>query len=270
MNSQSPRGALRRVLSFVFGAALFVVATPAQGGDPTEEIKELARQIDEQLQEIDRLLLESARSNQTPKAPREMLKEAAEKSITVQDGIDKLIEKLNEMKDQSGGSSSEDSQQQQQGQQQQQQQDGQSQPQNGGRPGQRRENQTPDFVQQPQQGQQPGEQQGQQQQPGEQQQQQQQQGQQPDGQQPGEQQQPQSGEGQPLGGQEQHAEGQNRTGQLPPDELGPGQPGTGEQAWGELQRYTNFLKNRGVTPKVADKYRKYYEAYLKQKQKGGK
>ncbi|MFN3240601.1 MAG: hypothetical protein ACE37K_03715 [Planctomycetota bacterium] len=224
------------------------------GGDPSKEIKEIAEAVDKQLKEIDRLLLESGKQGQARKAPKQMLEEASETSKIAEDGIDKLIEKLNEMSQQSSSSSSSSQQQQQQQQdQQQQRQQQQGQQQN------RRENQTPDFVQQPQQGEQQGQeqQQGQQQQPG---QNQPQQGQQ----------QPQDGQ-QPRGGQEQRSPGENRPGNAPPeDPTGEGNRGTGANEWGGLQPYLNFLKNRGASPKVPEKYRKYYEAYLKNKAKGDK
>lgn len=221
-------------------------------GDPAREIKEIAESIDEQLREIDRLLLESGKKDQARAVPKDLLQQAHERSQTAEDGIDKLIEKLNEMKNRGGGSGSGDSQQQQQNGQQPQDGQQQGQPQPGqGQPGARRENQTPDFVQQPQPGQQQQGQEGQQQQP-----------------EPG-QPQPQPG-GQPLGGQETPTGGENRPGNNPPQpETGPGQPGTGEGSWGELQPYLNFLRNRGATPKVPEKYRKYYEAYLKNKAGGG-
>lgn len=216
----------------------------AQGQDPMREIQEIARAVDEQLQEIDRLLLESGRRNQARQKPAQLLQQARERSEAVEGGIDRLIEKLNEMKQQSSSSSSEPQDQQQQ-QQDQQQQGGQPRPQQGQQ--NRRENQTPDFQPRPQQGQ--GEPQQGQQQP-----------------QPG---QPQPS-GQPQGGQEIPTGGENTTGNRQPEpELGPGQPGQGEGSWGELQPYVNFLKNRGSQPKVPEKYRKYFEAYLKQKQGTG-
>lgn len=243
--------------AMLFTAALAVPTAPvtAQGADPAKEIQELARRVGEQLEQIDRLLLESSRKNQPRATPTEKLQQAHTTSDAVQTGIDELIDKLNEMKNQSGGGQSQDQQQQQQQQQQDQQQQGQQQQQQGRQ--QRRENETPDFVQQPKEGQQPGEQPSGQQ-PGER----------PDGQQPGQQQQPQNGN--PNGTQQGNDPGQNTTGnrQLEPD-LGPGQKGTGEAGWGELQDYVNFLKNRGSPPKVPEKFRKYWEAYLKNKRGSG-
>ena len=237
--------------------ALPLAQLPAQmgGGDPSTEIKEIAEAIDKQLKEIDELLLESGRKGQSRKKPKELLEQAAEGSEIVQDGIDKLIEKLNDMKNQGGGGGGGggESDQQKPGDPQ----DGQQQPKPGqqGQSGeQRRENQTPDFVQQPKEGEQPGEGQKPQPQPGQNQ--------------PG-QQQPKPGEGDPKGGQETKDGGENRTGKAPPNgATGKGQPGTGEGGWGNLQPYLNFLRNRGASPKVPEKYRKYYEAYLKNKSKG--
>lgn len=231
--------------SRLLGLALFTAPLQlplAAQGDPMHEIQEIARSVDEQLQEIDRLLLESGRKNQARSLPKEMLQKAHEQSEGVEGGIDQLIEKLTQMKNQSGSSSSQGEQQQQQPK------DGQPQP----RPGQgqqnRRENQTPDFVQQPQQGEQQQGQQGEQQQP---------QGQKP------------TPQGQPQGGQEAPGPGQNQVGRTPPEsELGPGQRGQGEGTWGELQPYVNFLKNRGSAPKVPEKFRKYWEAYLKSSKEG--
>lgn len=237
-----------------FAAAALALLLPgarlSAQGDPVQEIKEIAESIDEQLREIDRLLLESGKKDQTRSVPKDLLQQAQEHSRSAEDGIDKLIEKLNEMKNRGGGGGGGG-----ESQQQQQPQDGQSQgqPRPGqGQPGARRENQTPDFVQQPQPGQQQQGQEGQQQQ------------------QPGQQQSQPQPSGQPVGGQEVPTGGENRPGNSPPEqETGPGQPGTGEGSWGELQPYLNFLRNRGATPKVPDKYRKYYEAYLKNKTGGG-
>jgi hypothetical protein len=229
------------------------------GGDPSKEIKEIATAIDRQLKEIDDLLRESGRKGQKRNKPKELLEKAAEGSDTVQDGIEKLIEKLNDMKNQSSQSqpSQDESQDQQDQQGQQQSQDSQSQQgeqQQGQNGQQRRENDNPNFVQQPQEGEEPG-QEGQ-----------------PKGQEgekPGEQQQGQ--DGQPKGGKESKDGGANRTGNKPPNSpTGPGQPGTGEGDWGGLQPYLNFLRNRGSSPKVPAKYRKYYDAYLKNKAKGKK
>jgi hypothetical protein len=241
----------RIVVTFAVALLAAGTAVRAQGIDPAREIQEIARAVEKQLQEIDQLLLESGRKNQSREQPKELLQKARDRAEAVEGGIDKLIEKLNEMKNQGGGGGSSDDQQQQD-QQDQQQQDGQQQRQGQGQRN-RRENQTPDFVKQPQAGEQPKPEP------------------QPQGQpQPGEQQQPQP-QGQPDNGQENPDGGANQRGNQPPQsETGPPNPGTGDGSWGDLQPYMNFLKNRGSRPPaVPEKYRKYWEAYLKQKQSTG-
>jgi hypothetical protein len=258
-------GPFAAVLLFV----AFAGAAPARAQNPdlVREIQEIATRIDQQLQEIDRLLLDSGKKAQPREKPKDMLKTSHERSADVEAGIDALIQKLTEMKNQGSSSQSQSGDQQQQDQQQQDQDQQGKQQQNKGQRGQqpRRENQTPNFVQQPprdQQGQQQGQQQnqpqGQQQQPGEQ----------PQGEQPG--QQPPPGQGNPLGGQDHQGPGENRTGNRQPEpDLGPGQAGQGEGSWGDLPPYVNFLKNRGSAPTtVPAKYRKYWEAYLKSKPGG--
>ncbi|MBL8753479.1 MAG: hypothetical protein JNK15_09275 [Planctomycetes bacterium] len=261
----------RTVASFValLLAGLGLQRPAAAQGDPAREIQEIARAIDEQLQEIDRLLLESGKKGQPRQKPKELLQQANEKSQSVEQGIETLIDKLQQMKNQGGGSGQPDpnqSPQDQQGQPEQQGQ-GQGKPQPGQGQRNRNENQTPDIAerqrngqepgsepqgQQGQEGQKPGEQPGQQNQPG-------QQGQQG-------QEQPVGPDGKPLGGQETKDGGRNTAGNRQPEpDLGPGNRGQGEGSWGELQPYMNFLKNRGsAPPQVPEKFRKYYEAWLKQ------
>ncbi|MGE3172767.1 MAG: hypothetical protein AB7O97_09075 [Planctomycetota bacterium] len=204
--------------------------------DPSREIQELARRIDEQMQEIDRLLLESSKPQGGDTAPKELLKRSREESQTVEQTIDELIVKLQEMQ-QSGGGGQGDSDQPSQGQQggeQQQPQQGQNQ--SNGQPQNRRDSGNPEFMQQPD---------GQPQHEG-------QQGQDP-----------QQGS-QPQGGQENPSDGETMPGMQPPDDgTAPGQPGTDGGEWGNLQPYENFLRNRGSPPKVPEKYRKFWEAYLK-------
>jgi hypothetical protein len=263
-----------RITLALLAATLPATFARAQDPEAMREIQEIARRIDTQLQEIDQLLLESGRKGQERAKPKELLQQAGRQSEAVEGGIDELIDKLNKMKSQGGsGSPDEQSDPSQDPQQQQQQQQRQQQQQQGQQQGQqrnRRENQTPDLVdqrkrdgqegqpEQPQPGQQPGQQQGQQQpQPGEQ----------PGGQQP----QGQPQDGKPEGGQEAKDGGQNRPGGKPDDGgTGPASQGTGDGSWGDLQPYMNFLKNRGSRPPdVPEKFRKYWEAYLKQKQAGG-
>lgn len=234
------------ILVTTFTLATSLAPALAQDPDPRREIQEIARRVDEQLQEIDRLLLESSKKNQPRAKPREMLQQAKERGDTARDGIEKLIEKLNEMKESSSGGEPQDNE----GQSDPKPNEGdqpQPQPQQGQR--NRRENQTPEMIEQ-------------------QRKQQQQQGQQSGGEQPMNQPKP---DGQSQGGEENPTGGQNTPGtQRPESETGPGNPGTGEGSWGELQPYMNFLKNRGSRPpQVPEKFRKYWEAYLKSKQGQG-
>jgi hypothetical protein len=224
--------------AFVAAALLAAFTTPAMPAqdDPIREIQEIAKAIDEQMQEIDRLLLESGKRNQDRSKPKELLQKAAEAGTGVEQGIDQLIEKLTKLKNESGQPQQSEGEPQDKPQ-------GQQRPQSGQQQGNRRENQNPDFVPQPPQGEQPG-----------------QQCQKPE---------PKPGEGQPQGGQESPDKPENRTGNRQPEpELGPGNPGQGDETWGELQPYVNFLKNRGSAPKVPERYRKYWEAYLKNRQAG--
>jgi hypothetical protein len=218
-----------------FGAVWLLIAAPGMAQDPMREIKEIADAVEQQMQEIDRLLLESSKRNQGRQKPREMLQQASERGAEVEQRIDELIEKLTEMKNQ-GGSGSGDGKQEKPGDKPQ----GQG-GQQGGQQGTRRENQTPDFVQQPQQGADPN-------------------GQQPD---------QKPGGGQPQLGQDSKQKPENRPAHDPPQsETGPGQRGEGDETWGNLPDYVNFLKHRGSSPKVPEKYRKYWEAYLKNRQDG--
>lgn len=256
-----------RMHSFLIVALAAVAAPTASlraqfGGDPQREIQEIAESIDKQLKEIDRLLLESGKAGQSRAKPREMLEQAAEGTRIVEHGLDKLIEKLQDMSNQSSNSRS--SGQQSSGQQSQSEPSQSGQGQMGRSDGNRRENQTPEFIDQGQrEGQQQGEQQGQQ--PGEQEGQQQgQEGQQD------QQSQNQQQNGNPQQGQESRTGGQNQTGNNPPQSpIGPGNRGDGQGSWGELQPYLNFLRNRGTSPEVPAKYRKYYEAYRKGKAEKG-
>ena len=147
------------------------------------------------------------------------------------------------------GQPSQDQEDQQNGQQGEQQQNNQQDGQQSRGQRQRRENDSPQFVPQPDENQQPSA-----------------------DRKPGDQQQQPSGtKDQPLGGQDSKDGGKNTRGNKPPNSpTGKGQPGTGAASWGDLQPYLNFLRNRGASPQVPEKYRKYYEAYLKNKVKGRK
>lgn len=232
-------GALRWLTTPCCLLLALLLARPGLAQDPdlAREIQEIAARVAGQLEEIDRLLLEAARRNQARSAPKQALQQTIERGRAVEQGIDELIDKLQQMKNQGGGGQPQDSQDQQQ--QDQQNQQGQQDRQQRGRQN-RRENQTPDIVPQGQ---------NQQQQPGQQQ---------PE---------PRPADGRPEGQDAGVGPGENRPARSPTEsETGPGSPGQGSESWGELQGYQNFLKHRGSAPKVPEKYRKYWEAYLKQKQ----
>ena len=89
--------------------------------------------------------------------------------------------------------------------------------------------------------------------------------------QPGEQEAKTQPTGEPKGGQESQDEGQNRQPAKPTEgETGAGSEASGAEEWGDLPPYLNSLKNRGSTPRVPPKFRKYWEAYLKSKRKDAK
>lgn len=244
------------------GAALLA---PLRAQDPEllRELQEIATRVEGQLREIDRLLLEAAQKGQPRQKPKAMLEQTAEQSRAVESGIDALIDKLQQMKNQSSSSSSSSSQDQQQQQQQSQQdqQDQQQQPQQQQQQRNqrnRRENQNPEFVQQPGQEQQP------QPQPGEGAQGQPQPQPQPQPGEPGQQPNQPGRDGQPQGGRADQTSGVNRTGNRPNEgEAGAAATSQGSGQWGELQGYVNDLKNRGSLPKLDEKYRRYWDAYLK-------
>lgn len=224
-----------RTTFLLAGAVLLAIRLPAQN-NPTDEIKQIVERVDEQLKKIDELLQQSARKSGNDRKPSTLLGESQQQSEAAVQGIDELIEKLEQMRQQSKSrSQSQDQQQQQQQDQQQQQQ--QRQP--GGQHN-RQENPTPEQVQQPPQPK-PGQ----------------------------NQQQPEPGtpQGQPRDGPDPKGPGENVQGNRPPNQdTDKGQRGTGDDSWGDLQPYTNFLKNRGSLPRVPEKFRKYWEAYLKSKQ----
>jgi TolA-binding protein len=230
---------VRTMFRITFLLALTALAAPAQN-DPRQELQAIAERVQQQLAEIDRLLLESSNQHEARATPRELLARSVQRSAEVQQGIEELIAKLNELKNQSESSSERPDDQPQPDDQQQQQQQQQQQ---GGSPQARRESSNSEFVQQPQQGAQPKPEPGQQQQPAQQ---------------------------QPQDGSQQPAKAEQRIGDKPPDDpTGPGSQASGEESWGELQPYLNSLKNRGSPPKVPAKYRKYWKAWLESQQKPG-
>lgn len=222
-------------------AGLLPTHLPAQQPDLARELQEIARRVEEQLLEIDRLLLESGKQGEARDKPKELLRKAKDRHDAATEGIDQLIEKLQSMQKQSSSGSGEP----EDGSPPPPQAGGDQQPKGQPQSGKRRENNTPDFQQQPKP--KPN----------------------PDGKpEPGqEQSQPQANPGsEPKDGKETPQPPGPPQGVPPPeDPTAPGQPGSGEGTWGELREYQSLLKNRGSQPKVPEKFRKYWEAYLKQK-----
>ena len=74
-----PTTMFQRLIFACLALTLPIASLQAQmgGGDPTEEIKEIARNIDKQLKEIDELLRESGRKGQTRTKPKELLEKAS-------------------------------------------------------------------------------------------------------------------------------------------------------------------------------------------------
>ncbi len=221
---------MRRVASRAGFAWLVLTAVPlaAQIDDPRERLKDISRRIAEEMQEIDKLLLQrdaagaGERIERAAKQMQELLDQAQQSQDRVVQGIDELIRQIEQM--QQPGSGSGDGERSERPSQQP--QDGQR-----PRPGQREQTQTPDHVnQQRQQGQQP-----------------QQQGQ------------------QPTGPEESKQPGQNQPGGQPPEAGTEQVPRAGDtETWGNLPPYLHFLQGRGGTPEVSERYRKQVEAFLKQ------
>ena len=115
MNERRIPVRLLAALSLALPASMFASPLHAQDPDAARAIQELARKIDEQMKEIDRLLLETSKQKggEAKAPPKESLSRTREQSQIVEKSIDELIQKLNQMKQQSSSSSSSDSQDQQ-------------------------------------------------------------------------------------------------------------------------------------------------------------
>lgn len=236
MNVRIPRPWL---VAAVCAATLAAAPLTAQIGGQ-ETVKKILDDVDEQMQEIDRLLLESARAEEGGGAPpteavREKVQRSRESQERVVRGIDKLLDELQRMAQQSqssGGSSSDQQQRDQQGRQQGEQPRRQ--------PGEREQTQTPDMVDQ---GSRPEQQQGEQRAQAE------------------EQQGPDRADGprqsdEPGRNVEQGRRPENATERVDRD-------ATTEGDWGRLPPYARFLHSRGGAPDVPARYRRLYEAWQK-------
>lgn len=242
---------LPSLVSLAALACVFATGLKAQGPDPAE-LKRILEGVEQQLAEIDRLLLESSvnkgrgladaaeQAGQAADRMKDLLNQSQQASEKAVSGMDELIKKLLEMSRQGGGGGG----------------GGQPMPGNssgqGGQqkePGQRQENETPDFQQRQEAGQEPGQQPGQNQM-------------QPGGEQP-QSGQPQDGS-QPSGPDQATGAGENRQGQDPTSGAtgDPSKTG-GAERWGDLPPYLQFLRSRGSPPQVPAKYRKVYEQWLK-------
>lgn len=245
---------LPRASAALLGGALSVAiggALAAQN-DAIQVVKKIATEVEGEMKEIDRLLQQSARpAGGSSEAARELVGRSQESMEKVVRGIDRLIDELQKMSQQSQNrQQSGQPQDQQQDQQQGEPQEGDPQQQGQGRPqrgqGNRDEIQTPDIAQP--QGQRPGEQP----QPGEQQPG----GQRPQGQQPSDQ------------AQQQKDPGANvRAGspiESPTEKLDrPIEDGS----WGDLQKYVPPDHLRAGVPEVPARYRRLWEAFQRRAQK---
>ena len=93
---------VRRLLPLA-AALLLAPGMLAQIVDPRQEIKDIAEQVEMQMLEIDHLLLESSNAQQQRSKSKEMLEQSMQRSTEVEEGIEHLIEKLNDLKSQCGG-----------------------------------------------------------------------------------------------------------------------------------------------------------------------
>lgn len=232
--------------------ALLTGGVTAQIG-PEQAIRKIADEVQQEMATIDQLLRDSSRGG-SPTQPatdggqdvRELIDQTKESHTKVLRGIDRLIEELQNMaqQSQSSSSSSQDQQQQQQGGPP---QDGEPQPQQGqgSRPqGARQEIQTPEMVDR-------GESEGQQRQPGENQ------PAQPQGE-------------QPRDGDHARAEGENRIGTAPAEGATEAvERGADAEKWGDLQKYVPPQYQRAGVPQVPAKYRRLHEAFQKRSSRSG-
>lgn len=78
------------------------------------------------------------------------------------------------------------------------------------------------------------------------------------------------GKDEPRGGREERDRGRNRpAGSRPEDPTQRVPPNRDAQNWGNLPKYLEFLKTRGGSPEIPERYRKFYEAFLKRSRKAG-
>ncbi|MBI5849689.1 MAG: hypothetical protein HZB39_01405 [Planctomycetes bacterium] len=247
-----------RAIAALFAAALSVTFSVALGGslaaqnDAIQVVKKIATEIESEMKEIDRLLQQSARpAGGSSEAARETVGRSQESMEKVVRGIDRLIDELQKMSQQSQSrQQSGQPQDQQQDQQQGDPQEGDPQQQGQGRPqrgqGNRDEIQTPDIAE-------------------------------PQGQRPGEQ--PQPGEQQPGGQRPQGRQASDEPQQQkdPGANVRAGSPIESETerldrpiedgSWGDLQKYVPPDHLRAGVPEVPARYRRLWEAFQRRAQK---
>jgi hypothetical protein len=92
--------------ALLLGAALFPGRAAAQtpGEDPMEEIKQLFRQVEKDLQEIDKLLLEAAREPKAMPQPAAKPKETAKTAHVKQKDVSQAIQKILDLIPEGSGS----------------------------------------------------------------------------------------------------------------------------------------------------------------------
>lgn len=234
---------MKPITAYVAPLALFAALSAparAQDEDPRAKIKELAQKVADELQNVDRLLLQRERGSQQGAREameraragiQKLLDESKQGQQEAAKGIDELIAEIQKMQSKSSQSSESS---ESEGSQQSQRPPNQESSQQQREQGQRDQTQTPDHIRQD----------GQQPKPGEQK---------PDP------------HGEPKGNQPEEGKGQQvRGGKIPESETERTQRDGRSEEWGGLPKYLQFLQGRGGLPEVPEKYRKFLEAYMKQ------
>ncbi len=218
-------------------AAAFCSAPLQAQISPQQAVRKIADEVQTQMREIDRLLLESSRAREGGEGVRELMGRTKESQQTVVEGIDRLIDELQNLARQQQSSSSQ-SQQGQQGEQGGEPQD-RGEPQPGGEPrgsGTRREIETTELAEQANRGEQPR----------------------PEGQQ---QEQPQPGERADDGRQTQDPDRNTATGAAREGGTESVEREADAERWGDLQKYMPPEYHRAGAPEVPAKYRRLHEAF---------
>ncbi len=247
----APVGLASRALAVAVSLALGLTAQ----NDSKQVVQKIANEVQSELEAIDRLLQQSGRAQgQKADGARELVSRSQESMEKVVRGMDRMIDELQKMAQQSqkqpsGSPPPEGQPGEPQGEPQEGQQPGETSGRPQGGQGQRQEIPTPDLAQRPD-GEQPGQPQPGQPQPGQPQPgQEQPQGQQPQGQ-------------EPQDGQQPPQQGTNVVGGAPKEgETEQVGRGTEDGSWGDLQKYVPPDHLRGGVPEVPTRYRRLWEAF---------